>query len=589
MRFLNFLSRSKSSPQESGELKPLSIGFAFQDRRIQVFGYVLITLIHLSLISAPFVQRLELVFLDAFFRHRPALTVSPEIVFIEIAQDSIDKIGRWPWPRRYHAALLSILNEWQTQAVVFDAFFSEPSQDQFDDSAFSEALKKTKNVYAGTVIEDAPRIGKDGARPASDKIWVHSIPAIEKYLRGVGHVNVAPDVDGITRHVQLEVAQNNETHGYLGTEVAKDYLKDVPSTLTPKEYPVNSRGVMLINWADRWEKSFEHFSYWDILQSYAAIQKGEKPVISAADLKGKIVLIGVTASGLTDIKGIPLQSVFPGVGVIANVMNSILTNQFIREAGRRENALMLLAIAFGIGFWFWNASKAFAWAGVFFAALGWVGIAYLIFLKGNVFYQVVNPLLLIFSFFVFSIVLSFLRSQNEQSVLYRLATRDGLTGLYTIRHMRSLLEESALRCRKSKRPLSVVMTDVDFFKKVNDTHGHDAGDQILKDLARLIELNFNELNEKGALIRAGRYGGEEFIVLVEGCTGQEVQSQFAEPLRKRVEEFQFHYQGKKIPVTISVGVADLRADEISPDKAVKRADEALYRAKNSGRNRVEIG
>ncbi len=588
MRILNFLARLKSPPQAQGDSTLLSFGAVFQDRRLQVAGYILITLLHLLLISAPFIQRLELVFLDAFFRHRPPLMTSSKIVYVEIAQDSIDKIGRWPWPRRYHAALLSILNEWQTHAVVFDAFFSEPSPDQFDDSAFSESLAKTKNVYAGTVLEDAP-LTKDGANSREDKIWVHSIPQIEKYLRGIGHVNISPDVDGITRHAQLEITQKNETHAYLGVEVAKDYLADTSSKNIQKKYPVDRRGMILINWADRWEKSFKHFSYWDVLQSYSAVKKGEKPVVTAEDLKGKIVLIGVTASGLTDIKGVPLQSVFPGVGVIANIMNSILTNQFIREASRQENTLMLLAVAIAMGFWFWNASKVLVWAGVFLAAAGWVGAAFLIFWKMHVFYQVVNPLLLIVTFFIFSIIIGFLRSQNEQSILYRLATRDGLTGLYTIRHMRSLLDLSVAHCSKSKRALSVVMTDVDFFKKVNDTHGHDAGDQILKDLARLIELNFNELNVAGGVIRAGRYGGEEFIVLVEGYTGLEVQARFAEPLRKRVEEFQFHYEGKKIPITISLGVAELWKEETSPDKVTKRADEALYRAKNSGRNRVEIG
>ena len=226
--------------------------------------------------------------------------------------------------------------------------------------------------------------------------------------------------------------------------------------------------------------------------------------------------------------------------------------------------------------------------GVFLAAASWVGISFLIFCKFGIYYQVVNPLLLVFSFFIFSIIVGFLRSQNEQSVLYRLATRDGLTGLYTIRHMRSLLESSVFRCNKYKRPLSVMMTDVDFFKKVNDTHGHDAGDQILKDLARLMELHFSELNETGCLIWVGRYGGEEFLVVVEGYSSQAARIQFGESLRKRVESFQFNYQGKKIPVTISLGLSDLREEDRTPDDLVKRADEALYRAKHGGRNRVEI-
>jgi len=588
MRFFKLFSRPKTISQEGAHPPKLYFFPILQDSRLQALVYFLIAIMHLSLIFAPFMQRLEFVFLDAFFRHRPALVSSPQIVFVEIAQDSIDKIGRWPWPRRYHAALLSILSQWQVHGVVFDAFFSEASLDAFDDKAFSEALSKTKNDYAGSVLEDSTAFNSD-VKKKSNKVWVHSIPEIERHLRGVGHVNITPDLDGITRHVELNLSENGESHSYLGAAVAKDYLADSGRVYDEKKIPLDHQGRMLINWVDRWEKSYRHYSYWDVLQSYAAIQKNEKPIVSPEELKGKIVLIGVTASGLTDIKGVPLQAIFPGVGVIANVMNSVLTNQFTREASPKENAAIILMIAFCLAFLFLKSSKEFAWTAVLTASVAWVAIAFVVFCQLNIFFQVLNPLLLFLSFFMFSNLIGFLRNQNEQSILYQLATRDGLTGLYTIRHMRSLLESSILRCRKYARPLSVLMTDVDFFKKVNDSLGHDAGDMVLKNLARLLELHFSELNETSCFIRVGRYGGEEFLVLIEGYASHAAKTQFAESLRKRVELFQFHYQGQKIPVTISIGLAELRAEDVSLDEIIKRADEALYRAKRAGRNRVEIG
>ena len=588
MQFLKrpFFSKKSSSASDEGR-SALSIWPILQDRRIQIVVYLVIALVHIFLVSAPFMRRLEFLFLDTFFRMRPALEMSSDIVIVEIAQDSIQKIGRWPWPRHYHAALVSILKEWNARAVVFDAFFSEPSLDKFDDDAFVEALAQGGNVYAGVVTENVLHV-KDGAKIASAKTWVNSIPAIQEKLKGVGHVNVRPDVDGISRRVEISISQNGEAHRYLGVDLAEEIIRPLSQSMVTA-YPLDDHGMMLINWAGIWEKSFQHFSYWDILQSYAAIKEGKSPIIRPEELKGKTVLIGMTASGLTDIKVVPIQSVFPGVGVIATVMNSILTNQFVREANYSENTLMLLLIALGMGIWFWNASGVSSWAGAFLIAGGWVVLAFFIFIKGGIYFQIVNPLLLIFGLSVVSILIGFLRNQNERSLLYQLATRDGLTGLYVIRYMRSLLHQAYIWGLKKKHSVSVMMVDIDFFKKINDGYGHDAGDCILRDVARLMDLELSEQNHAALRIRVGRYGGEEFIALIEDCDIEVAAERYAESVRRRIEAFQFRYQGKQIGVTISIGVGALEESDKSMDEAIKRADRALYRAKEGGRNQVQIG
>ena len=582
--------KSKKAPKDSSDQgrSGLSIWPVLQARRIQIVVYLIIACAHIFLVSAPFTRRLEFLFLDVFFRMRPALEMSNKIAIVEIAQDSVQKIGRWPWPRHYHAALVSILKEWGVRAIVFDAFFSEPSPDSFDDAAFSEALAQgAKNVYAGVMTEDVSYL-RDGAKIVSEKIWVNSVPAIQNELKGVGHVNVAPDIDGVTRRVQVNLVHGKESHRYLGVDLAEDIVRE-ESSAPPAPYPLDKNGIMLVNWADQWEKSFQHFSYWDVLQSYAALKDGKSPIIHPEDLKGKVVLIGMTAAGLTDIKGVPIQAIFPGVGVISNMMNSILTSQYVREANRSENILMLLAVALGVGIWFWNSSGVSSWAGAFLIAGGWVVLAFFIFIKAGVFYQVFNPLLLIFVFSIFSIFIGFLRSQNEQSLLYQLATRDGLTGLYVIRYMRSLLHQAHVWALKKKHPVSVMMVDIDFFKKINDGYGHDAGDCILRDVARLMELELTEQNHAALRIRVGRYGGEEFIALIEDCDAAMAGEKYAESVRRRIEGFQFRYQGKKIAVTLSVGVAELEEGDHSLDDAIKRADRALYRAKEGGRNQVQVG
>jgi two-component system cell cycle response regulator len=117
---------------------------------------------------------------------------------------------------------------------------------------------------------------------------------------------------------------------------------------------------------------------------------------------------------------------------------------------------------------------------------------------------------------------------------------------------------------------------------VNDTHGHDAGDFVLKEFANLIRSNF--LRPKDVF---ARYGGEEFVVLL-GNTNAHAAAEVAEKIRAAVQSHAFQYEGKRIPVTTSLGIAELRSDVESALTLLKQADKALYAAKTGGRNRVVV-
>jgi len=163
--------------------------------------------------------------------------------------------------------------------------------------------------------------------------------------------------------------------------------------------------------------------------------------------------------------------------------------------------------------------------------------------------------------------------------LKKLSITDGLTGLYNHRHINELLIEEFERCKRSKQPVSVVMMDLDRFKLVNDTHGHPTGDVVLIDTARILRDTAREID------RLGRYGGEEFIVILPE-TGEQEAAQFAERVRSRIEEYLFTDDAVELRMTVSSGVSTLSGDIDSPDKLLKRADEALYEAKETGRNQV---
>lgn len=166
-----------------------------------------------------------------------------------------------------------------------------------------------------------------------------------------------------------------------------------------------------------------------------------------------------------------------------------------------------------------------------------------------------------------------LRQQNEE--LEKLSLTDGLTGLSNRRELVQRLNEEVVRIRRTKKPLSVLMADVDNFKKYNDTFGHPEGDEVLKKVAHILRESAREMD------CVARYGGEEFCIMLPE-TSIDGAMQTAERIRARVEAAEF--PGRRI--TISLGAATLPDDGDTPDEVISAADDALYQAKREGRNKV---
>lgn len=180
-------------------------------------------------------------------------------------------------------------------------------------------------------------------------------------------------------------------------------------------------------------------------------------------------------------------------------------------------------------------------------------------------------------------VFKFLASNNLEAAyhdeVYRLTTVDGLTQVFNRRYFDEALERELSRVRRYGRGLSLVLIDIDRFKRINDEHGHLAGDAVLKEVASTLKA---KIRREDVL---ARYGGEEFGLILPEIDRKGAVA-MAEKSRKLIEEHGFAFDGVSIPVTISLGVATL-ADKGEPLKAfVQRADERLYEAKGSGRNRV---
>jgi diguanylate cyclase (GGDEF)-like protein len=169
--------------------------------------------------------------------------------------------------------------------------------------------------------------------------------------------------------------------------------------------------------------------------------------------------------------------------------------------------------------------------------------------------------------------------QQYYEEIYTLTICDGLTQIHNKRYFLEFLERELGRCQRYHRALSLMMFDIDHFKQINDTSGHLAGDYVLRELAAIIKPSVRK-EECFA-----RYGGEEFAYVTPE-SGIENTRKLAEKLRRRIEDHAFTFEGKVIPVTTSIGVAELTPEVTEPLQFIKVADANLYRAKKTGRNRV---
>jgi diguanylate cyclase (GGDEF)-like protein len=179
-----------------------------------------------------------------------------------------------------------------------------------------------------------------------------------------------------------------------------------------------------------------------------------------------------------------------------------------------------------------------------------------------------------------------LQDEVEQAAskhIYEMSVRDGLTGVYNRRYFDDRLASEFAFAARHKTPLCVILADIDHFKRINDTHGHHAGDAVLKRVA--LELQAGVRTED----LVARFGGEEFVMLARGIDVEGGRA-FAERLRAVVQRAVINWDGNRVPVTMSLGVAHTQSGPMvtKPDLFVGAADTALYAAKHAGRNRVQV-
>ena len=180
-------------------------------------------------------------------------------------------------------------------------------------------------------------------------------------------------------------------------------------------------------------------------------------------------------------------------------------------------------------------------------------------------------------------VLKFISGSNVEAAyheqVYTMTRYDALTGVYNRRTFDEKIAEEVARAHRYRRPLALLMFDIDHFKRCNDTHGHRAGDYVLSQVAQLVKQRVRKDDF------VARYGGEEFAVIVSELEPPGP-SHLAEELRRLIESAQVVFEGTHIPVTVSIGLVSWLPRFETAGQMIEAADQCLYRAKSSGRNRV---
>lgn len=538
-----------------------------------------ITFLFLFLNHQGLLNRLELAALDFSFRLRGPVKYNPHVVIVEISDSDILEIGRWPWKRSWHAALTKALKDFGVQEIYFDIIFSEASNTE-DDSLLSEAIKLSKNVYLPFVFQDT-------TYDIQNALW--PIKSFADYIKGSGSINIYPDPDGTLRRIPLFFSAKDGIHPHAALKLAMDYaglkIKEIkPDSLllsSGKEevkIPLVDKNKMLVNWSGKWKNTFKHYSFLEVLNGYNALRENKKSEINLTPFKNSICLVAVTAIGLYDIKPTPLEPEYPGIGIIANAISNILERDFLTVIPQWLDNLLIVLLTLIPAFFIFG-ERPFRESIVVFS----LGIIYFLasflFFKKGIALDFSTPLLGLFSSYLTVETYNTVCISIERKTFFKLSVTDGLTGLYNIRYFKMLLETEIVMTRTdASKKFALVMSDVDHFKHFNDTYGHPVGDLVLKEVANVLK---NAVRSSDIV---ARYGGEEMIALLRGSSLKDA-LQVAEKLRRAIENAQVKDEKNTYQVTASLGVATYKITD-NVETIVKRVDDGLYKAKESGRNRV---
>lgn len=516
----------------------------------------------------------------------------------------LDNYGEWPLPRDTYAKIVNYLEKQNPRIIAFDLMFvkSLKSKNQAD-KELTEIFKKYNNVFTSMNFDNQSEdlrippnlpqkltidIKNNSKIDFSQLTYKNCRTIIDEIINAtsnIGIINVSRSDDGILRKMPLVVKYKNDYYPQLALKVGLNYLGEKQTSFEidkHSEFKLGDRKIYLDNDGSailNWYGPAGTYTYIPMYQLIKAVN-GEKTELDY-NFSNKIIYFGTTAASLFDIKTVPTGKIYPGVEVQATYVNNIIDNNFIKKVNRGYTIALSILLALFIASVVTRVSSAFTASMMSLSAYFiYILIAYYSMKYENLWLEVVYPLIFSIAAFTFAYVVKYLIKSRDFEQQYKLATTDGLTELYNHRYFQEQIRMQIEQSKRYNHNFSLIIIDIDFFKKFNDTFGHQSGDAVLRQVAQTLKKNVR------ATDIVCRYGGEEMSIILPN-TGKDEAFSTAQKICERVASKKFKLAGdKETNVTISLGVSTFPYDGDSASSIIEAADKRLYNAKNNGRNQV---
>ncbi|MET4679188.1 CHASE2 domain-containing protein [Stenotrophomonas rhizophila] len=485
-------------------------------------------------------------------------TPDARLLIVAIDDNSLQQLGQWPWPRGTHARLLDRLTDAGAERVVLDLVLSEPDrQDSTQDAELAAAIRRNGHVVLPVLAAPA-----SGPRMAEELL---PIPLIAANAAGLGHTDIEVDGDGVARGLYLTAGIGAPHWPALGLALADTQgplpglHDDQPTVASP--YQWRRDHYVRVRYAGPPER-FPQVSYADVLD-------GD---VDPALLRGRLVLVGMTASGVATRLLTPTtrERWMSGSEYQANVASMLLADKVINPLPPAwQSALTGLLVALCCLL----LTLPRAWQSGVLALPLTLLLSFVLLRAGHLWFAPAAALT-----GMLTVLLGW--TLWRVSAWRRQANSDALTGLGNRLRFEQTLQAEHDAGRRSGRPLSLVLIDVDHFKRHNDEFGHQAGDTVLRRIAQEIRAHARRPRDMAA-----RFGGDEFALILPDTT--------PEGAVQVVQDLVARAQGLEIPagrgatthITLSAGVfTRVPSPGTEPRHYFEGADAALYQAKAAGRN-----
>ena len=449
-----------------------------------------------------------------------AKKASKDIVIVAIDDATyeyiLDYYGEWPLPRDTYAKIINYLEKQSPRAIAFDLMFvkSLKSKNQADE-ALVQTFKKYNNLYTSMNFDNQSedlRVPPNLPQKLTINIQNNSeidfnqltytncrtiLEGILNATSNVGIINVSRSDDGVLRKMPLIVKYKNEFYPQLALKVGLNYIGENSQSYeinNNSEFKLGGREIFLDNDGSailNWYGPAGTYTYIPMYKLIKAVN-GEKTELDY-DFSNKIVYFGTTAASLFDIKTVPVGKIYPGVEVQATYVNNIIDNNFIKKVNRGYTIALSILLALLIASVVSRVSSAFAASmmslSVYFV---YILIAYYAMKFENLWLEVVYPLIFSIAAFTCTYIIKYLIKSRDFEQQYKLATTDGLTELYNHRYFQEQIRMQVEQSKRYNNNFSLIIIDIDFFKKFNDTFGHQSGDAVLRQVAQTLKKNVRE-------------------------------------------------------------------------------------------------